>query len=369
MKAENFNISRHKTRVLVCPLEWGLGHATRCIPIIHELIRLNCDVLIGAEAAAKDLLQQEFPELAFLQLKGYRMQYSRKKFWLPFKLLLQFPKMIRSVYNEHGWLKKTVKENNIDLVISDNRFGLHHLTVPCIYITHQLTIKTGNSFTQWMAQKIHYHFINKYNTCWVPDTADKINLAGILSHPERLPKTPVQYIGPLSRFEKTGLEKKYDIIIIISGPEPQRTIFEDFLFEQLETYTGKCLFIRGLPSNMQWRKCANTKIEIKDHLSSTELNKAILQSELVIGRSGYTTVMDLVKLGKKAILIPTPGQTEQEYLAQDLMEKEIFYCVDQNKFSLAIDIPNANDFPFRFPAIKQDEYKKIIEKFIGYQSL
>ena len=365
MKGENFNISGHKLRVLVAPLEWGLGHATRCIPVINELIRLNCEVLIGAEGASQALLEKEFPQLTFLILKGYRMQYSRKKYWLPLKILFQFPKIIRSVYKEHQWLKKIIKENSIDAVISDNRFGLYHSSVPCIYITHQLTIKTGNRFTEWVAQKIHYHFINKYNTCWVPDAAGEINLAGFLSHPKRLPKIPVQYIGSLSRFEKNNTDKKYDLAIIVSGPEPQRTIFEDILFKELDTYNGKCLLIRGLPGDTQMRKSINTQVEIHNHLSAAELNNEIQRSGIVISRSGYTTVMDLVKLKQKAILIPTPGQTEQEYLAGYLMKKNIFYCVEQKGFSLQEDLKKAVSLSFDFPPLNRDEYKFAVGAFIN----
>ncbi len=364
MKGENFNISGHKLRVLVAPLEWGLGHATRCIPVINELIRLNCEVFIGAEGASLALLQKEFPQLTFLPLKGYRMQYSRKKYWLPIKILLQLPGIIRSVYNEHQWLKKIIKENIIDAVISDNRFGLYHSFVPCIYITHQLTIKTGNRFTEWVAQKFHYHFINKYNTCWVPDAAGEINLAGILSHPKRLPKISVHYMGPLSRFEKNDAEKKYDLAIIISGPEPQRTIFENILLKELETYNGSCLFIRGLPAGAQMIKCANVRVEMHNHLSAKELNKAIEQSEIVISRSGYTTVMDLVKLKQRAILISTPGQTEQEYLASHLVNNGIFYCVEQKDFSLQEDLKKATGHSFDFPSLSQDEYKIVVGAFI-----
>lgn len=365
MSGGNFNILSPKPRVLVAPLEWGLGHATRCIPIITELIALNCEVLIGAEGAAKVLLENEFPQLTFLQLKGYRMQYSRNRFWLRVKILLQFPKIISSIYKEHRWLKKTIKENAIDAVISDNRFGLYHATVPCIYITHQLTIKTGARFTQWLAQKIHYHFINRYTQCWVPDMPGETNLAGLLSHPKHLPKTPVQYIGALSRFEKITADKKYDLAIIISGPEPQRTVFEDLLADQLAGYEGKVLFVRGLPGNSTIKRSDNLNIEFQNHLNAIELNKAIQQTGMIISRSGYTTVMDLVKIQKNAMLIPTPGQTEQEYLAKVLMKNKIFYCVEQDGFQLNEALGDANSFLFDKIAISQDQYRGVVKEFVS----
>ena len=346
MSGDNFNIFTPQKRVLVAPLEWGLGHATRCIPLITTLLELGCEVLICAEGGARALLEKEFPRLSFLPLRGYRMRYSRKAYWLPAKLFLQFPKMMSSIRNERCWLKKAISEHKIDAVISDNRFGLHDPSVPCIYITHQLTIKTGNRFTEWLAQKIHYHFINKYKECWVPDTAGEVNLAGALSHPTRLPRIPVRYIGPLSRFEKITVQKKYELAVIISGPEPQRTIFEDLLLDQLAAYTGNVLFVRGLPGNSTIKTSSNPNVEMQDHLSAAELNKAIQGSDMIISRSGYTTVMDLAKLEKPAILIPTPGQKEQEYLAKALMVKGIFYCVDQDSFQLNEALHSAKAFSF-----------------------
>lgn len=348
MSGDNFNIFIPKKRVLVAPLEWGLGHATRCIPLITTLLELNCEVLIAAEGAARALLEKEFPQLSFLPLRGYRMHYSRKAYWLPAKLFFQFPKMISSIRNERRWLKKAIPEHKIDAVISDNRFGLHDPSVSCIYITHQLTIKTGNRFTQWVAQKIHYHFINKYKECWVPDTASEINLAGSLSHPKHLPNIPVHYIGPLSRFEKITVKKEYDLAVIISGPEPQRSIFEDLLLDKLDNYKGKALFIRGLPGTSTVKASSNHNIKIKNHLGADELSKAIQASDMIISRSGYTTVMDLVKLEKPAILIPTPGQTEQEYLAKTLKEKGVFYSVDQDNFDLNEALRDTKTFLFTF---------------------
>lgn len=365
MSGGNFNILSPKSRVLVAPLEWGLGHATRCIPIINELIALDCEVLIGAEGAARVLLEKEFSQLTFLQLKGYRIQYSRKRFWLPLKILLQFPKIISSIYSEHRWLKKTIKEHAIDAVISDNRFGLYHATVPCIYITHQLTIKTGNHFTQWLAQKIHYRFINKYTECWVPDMPGETNLAGLLSHPTHLPKIPVHYIGSLSRFKKLTADNKYKLAIIISGPEPQRTIFEDLLLKQLSSYEGRILFVRGLPDNSSIRRSDNLNIEFQNHLSAAELNKAIQESGMIISRCGYTTVMDLVKLQKNAILIPTPGQTEQEYLAMALMKNKIFYCVKQDDFRFNEALADVKSFSFNKIAMNQDQYKDVVKGFVA----
>jgi uncharacterized protein (TIGR00661 family) len=359
---KNFNNPSGKPVVLVAPLEWGLGHATRCIPVINQLLHQNCEVIIAAEGATHSLLLREFPQLTFLPLMGYRIKYSRKKYWLPLKLFTQFPGIIYTIYNEHRWLARMVKKYSIDAVVSDNRFGMYCRQARSIYITHQLLIKTGNSVTEKIAKKIHHYFIKKYNECWVPDfeeTAGIKGLAGELSHQ---PLGSKKYIGALSRFEYADLEKKYDLLVVISGPEPQRGIFERLLLDQLKSFNGKILMVRGLPGEKE--TIQHPGIEIRNHLPADELNKAILQSDLVISRCGYTTVMDLVKLKKRAILIPTPGQTEQEYLAGYLMKNNIFYTADQEELDIQNAIKEAASFPFNIPGNDMEKYKEVIAQFV-----
>ena len=349
MKFENINIKNDRKRVLVAPLDWGLGHATRCIPIIYALIKLKFEVIIAADGYTRELLKKEFPNVVFTQLRGYNIRYSSHKIWFPVTLVVQFPKLLYCIYYERVWLKKIIAAHHISAVISDNRPGLYHSKIPCIYITHQLKIKTGNRFTEWLAQKAHYFFINKYKACWVPDNQSANNLAGELSHPKILPKIPVKYIGPLSRFEKITVEKKYDLLIILSGPEPQRTIFEELLMKELKGFSGTAFLVRGLPGNVEKEGLVfngENKISIINHLSAGELSTVIQQSDMVISRSGYTTVMDLVKLHQKAILVPTPGQTEQEYLAENLMMKKMFFSIPQNSFSLNEALVASKSFPF-----------------------
>jgi uncharacterized protein (TIGR00661 family) len=351
-----------KPRVLIAPLEWGLGHATRCIPIINQLLLQKCEVFIAAESATYYLLKDEFPTINFLLLKGYRIKLSKLKGLLFWKIAGQAPKIIFTIYRENKWLKKSIGQYKIDAVISDNRFGFYNKALPCIYITHQLLIKTGNIFIDKIAQRIHYFFINKYQQCWVPDF-EKDNLAGKLSHPLVVPKN-VKYIGPFSRLNKVEeIKKTYDLLILLSGPEPQRTIFEKRLLDNLKSYNGKVLFVRGLPGNDELIQSKNLSVEIVNHLPGEELGKALQQAEIVISRSGYTTIMDLVKLNKKAILIPTPGQTEQEYLAQYLMKRKIFFSVEQKKFDLNKVLKKFQSFNSTLPVFNMEQYKTIVHEF------
>ncbi len=311
--------------MLVAPLDWGLGHATRCVPLITALLAQGFEVLIAAEEAGAALLAQEFPDLKILPIHGYNVRYSKGGQFFFLKMVFQSAKVSAAIKKENAWLKKAAAEHRIDIVISDNRFGLYHKGLHCVFMTHQLFIKTGNSITEQIAQKINYHYIGRFNECWVPDHPGTDNLAGELSHPGKMPPVPVKYIGALSRFNKNDAEKTIDILAIVSGPEPQRSLFEELLRKQLNIPGKKNVLVRGLPGKMFTRKWSFENPVLIDHLPAAELNQLALSAKLVIARSGYSTVMDLAALQQKAILIPTSGQPEQEYLAGYLSQKK--YCI------------------------------------------
>ncbi len=352
--------------ILVAPLDWGLGHAARCIPIIKELQNYPFRIIIAGDGAVATLLKQEFPQLEMTPLPGYKIKYSKSKRWFLLKLLIQFPGVLFSIWREHRWLNKVKQELNVCAVISDNRFGLSNPSIPSVYITHQLFVKTGNQFADKVATSIHLNISKNYTQCWIPDYEGKKNLAGSLSHTVKLRYKPV-YMGCLSRFEKKNdSEITIELLIVLSGPEPQRTIFENILLEQLHGYDGKVMFVRGLPGdNIVPPKAAsnNNNITIKNHLAAKELNAVMENAALVISRSGYTTIMDLVKLGKKAILVPTPGQTEQEYLAQYLSAQNIFVSLPQKGFMLKDALEKANRFSYDIPQLDMELYKSVIRQF------
>ena len=315
-----------KKRILVAPLDWGIGHATRCIPIIKELIKHNYEVILAADSRPLHLLSTEFPQLEIIRFEGYNIKYPK---FIPMELsmLLQTPKLLWNIKKENTALAEIIKDYNIDGVISDNRFGLYTNKVPCVFITHQLEIQSPY-FTESI-RNFNYKYINKYSACWVMDD-EKLNLAGNLSKPNTLPNNTT-YIGIQSRFEKQETEKKYDFLAIVSGPEPQRTILEKGLINALKDRTENSLIVLGKPELNTSEQLGN--LTVKSHLNAKDLNTAIAQSELIICRPGYSTVMDLAKLEKKAIFIPTPGQTEQEYLANNFKNSEICYAQNQNDFN------------------------------------
>lgn len=338
-----------KPRILVAPLDWGLGHATRCIPIIQELLKQDCEVLLAGEGAQEILLKQEFPLLKFLPLRGYRIFYSKSKSGLFWRMMYQIPQIKKSIRYEKKWLNEMVKEHQIDAVISDNRYGLFHKSIFSVFITHQLLIKTNwGRWTEKMLQRKNYRYINHFSECWIPDYETENNLAGLLSHPVKKPEILSKYIGALSRLEKTGIkEEKNHLLFLLSGPEPQRTILENIIIDQVAHYNGSATIVRGLPNTASLIPSTNT-LKFFNHLSAEELGKEMERAEFVISRSGYSTIMDIIKLQKKSILIPTPGQTEQEYLADYLSKKGFAIACTQKDFLLDDMIVKANKFPYRF---------------------
>ena len=351
-------------KILIVPLDWGLGHATRDIPIIHELLNAGCEVLIAAEGKHAALLSQEFPQLTILPLKGYRIQYAQKGKFFGLKIIQQIPKIIGAIRNEQRWLKELVKTHGIDAVISDNRFGLHHKDIPTVIISHQLLIKTpfGGPIERWL-QNANYSFIKKYTHCWIPDYAGDNNLSGELAHPAVLPPN-VTYLGCLSRFEPMqNVQHKYDLLVLISGPEPQRSNLEKLVLEQIRTLPITALIVSGKPGTPQLEQIT-PNVQQVNHMNAAQLNEAMEASSMVLSRSGYTTLMDLAKLDKKAILVPTPGQSEQVYLGEWLMEKGYFYNVKQEDFDLGKALEAIKTFPFK-SLQKQDMemYKKIVRDF------
>jgi len=334
-------------KILLAPLDWGLGHASRCVPLVNELISQGCEVCLAGGGESMLLLKREFPQLRVLHLTGYGVFYHSTTGYFSWVMARQIPAIMRSIRSEHKWLKKLMEHEHFDLIISDNRYGLHTEKAHSVFITHQLAINTGLGYlADKCVQKVNYKYINKFNECWVPDFKGENSLAGKLSHPPILPAN-TEYIGPISRFKRNRANPKYDLLILLSGPEPRRTMWEEALLKELKVYKGKALLVRGLPGCNE-KPLINDNIDIANFADGDELNVLVQQSEWVVCRSGYTSVMDLVQLQHKAILVPTPGQPEQEYLAQYLHQKGLFYAVTEGAFALGECLQDAEKFPFSF---------------------
>lgn len=330
----NFNNLEHLSnkKILLCPLNWGLGHAARCVPIINELKKLNCEIILASDGIALDLLVKEFPELKYYKLYNYNIVYAKNKRWFNLKLISQAYKLFFVVLKEKRLVNQIIEKENIDVLISDNRFGAFSKKIHSIYITHQINVLAGvfTPITSFLHQKI----IKKYTACWVPDfdaAQSDVTLAGKLSFSEKI---NALYLNPISRLKKISVDVDIDYLILLSGPEPQRGFLEDILFDAFKNMADKrIVFVKGIMETEQ-RQERNNRILVYNFATSTQIENLMNRTEVVICRSGYTTVMDLAVLNKKAFFIPTPGQLEQEYLANRLEFLKLAPFCNQENFKV-----------------------------------
>ncbi len=312
-------------KILVCPLNWGLGHATRCVPLIREQLKAGNEVVIVADGYPLKFLRQEFPDLRFIDYSSYPIHYSKKKTQV-FILIKFIPKLLWFIRREHLWLQKLIQNEHFDTVISDNRFGMWNKAIHSIYITHQVMIKMpkGLKLLEAVGYWLHKKIIHKYDECWIPDYEANGGLSGDLSHKYALPRN-ARFVGILSRFsgiKNVHPDNTYENVVILSGVEPQRTLFEQKMIARFRHIKEKTLMIVGKPSEKFLSENIG-QITLMTHLEDEKLASCLKGCNKIVSRSGYSTVMDLEALQclKKAEFHPTPGQTEQEYLADYLLQE------------------------------------------------
>ncbi len=320
--------------ILISFLDWGLGHTTRCIPIIQKLILEGKNVVVFCDKKAATIIKEEFPQIEIILIPGYNISYSKKPSLFLLKIIGQLPKIIRRILHEKKIVKNYARAHQVDLIISDNRFGFRNKKIKSVIISHQLLIKTGFSWLDSFVQRLNYFFINQFDECWIPDIEENGGLAGELSHPIKKPQIPIHYLGVLSRFKPLNIPPKIKLTVLLSGPEPQRTILEKIIIDQLCHIIGPIVIVRGLPNQKETLSLNQSNITQFNHLNKAALNELLCQSEQILARAGYSTIMDLVVLNKKAILIPTKGQTEQEFLARHLSNHPLFVFEEQDKLDL-----------------------------------
>lgn len=326
-------------RILICPLNWGIGHATRCIPVIQAIVDAGHHVVIAADKGPLALLTDAFPAMDYIIFPGYTPTYSSSSLQV-LAMSNQLPEMFKSVAEENSFIEKTVSIANIDAIVSDNRYGACSQKIPSAIITHQLNVQVP----PWLfAAKplldfVLHRFINKFTECWVPDISSTPNMSGSLSN-QRGVKIPIHRIGLLSRFnsldqgQKSKDNQENNILVLLSGPEPQRTLFEKIIFRESRYTDQPISVLRGLPASDD-AISSTPMLKLYNHANTEKLYDLISTAGLVISRPGYSSIMDFISLGKPAFFVPTPGQTEQEYLAKRMKKLGWFNYCNQNKFSL-----------------------------------
>jgi UDP-N-acetylglucosamine transferase subunit ALG13 len=331
-----------------------------------RLISLGHNVIIGSGAEQLEFFKKEIPGIKCISFPGFTIRYSS---WLPqyLVIILNSPVFIYSILKEHSQLKKILTEHKIDIVISDSRPGLWNGSVKTVFVTHMIRIPLPRwasliEKTGLLSSKI---FIRKFTFCFIPDLEKGNDLSGKLSHDLKLPDN-ARYIGILSRFSAPEIilperEPLYFCTVILSGPEPQRTMMKEKMSAILGSYGKKSFILEGKPGSIP-EKHEEGNITYISHLPTTEMREYILSSRFIVSRSGYTSLMELASMEKDAVIIPTPGQTEQEYLAEYLSGKGWFRAVSQQE--LSPDIFNGETASL-IPADLTMESEKLLARALG----
>jgi len=351
-----------KKRILIAPLDWGLGHATRCIPIVRALLAQGAEVVLASNGGAYDLLRREFPHLPIKRLPAYNIRYaSENMFW---NMAGQLPRIGRTVWREHQVVQNIIADHDIRAVISDNRFGCFSKKVPGVLLSHQLNIQIPNYILKKIVDCVICKIIHQFDECWIPDATGANSLAGKLA--EAKCEFKIRYLGSLSRMRPLAVPKKYDAIAVLSGPEPQRTHLEQKILTQVRALPQRFLIVQGKTASF-FEKDITENIKMVSFLTGDALNEAIAAAGCVICRSGYSSVMDLAALGQRAILIPTPGQTEQEYLAQRFFERGVFFTQQQSELDLRQALQAVQGFSgldARFFNEKRNQLEEVVANFL-----
>lgn len=341
----SLHVSAYKPVILVAPMDWGLGHTTRCIPLISILKSIGCEVITAGTTETEKVFQREFPGTEHLLLPSYGIRYGHGNNALGWRFLGRMPKILTKIKEEREIIRAFAEKRQVHGIISDNRFGCYHSKIPSVFITHQLSLKTPfGGPVDALATRMNLHLISRFQQIWIPDNEEAPSLAGTLAHPERKLPVPAIYGGPLTRLKQLNTNQPlYRFLFLLSGPEPQRSIFEEMVRRQSARLQGEMLLVRGI-ANGSDHIVKEGQLHVVDFADSTALSSFLAASEMVVARSGYTTVMDLASLGKKALFVPTPGQTEQEYLARHLSEQGLFYSTSQKDFHLQDAVEKAETF-------------------------
>jgi uncharacterized protein (TIGR00661 family) len=322
---------------------WGLGHATRSLPVIRKLIDEGNKLTVVSHGRSLELLKKELGKnLKYFDIPDYPMLLSENSRQFLAKSVVYWPSFIKRMESELQSLKKILDKGKYDRIISDSRYGFYSRSIPSIFITHQIRIMNPlriNMFERG-SEIFNLFFFKRYAGVIIPDYKDD-DLTGDLSHNlRRIDENKINYVGVLSDFKKRKTKKNIDCMISISGPEPQRTMLEKKMLSQVDDLKGKIVITLGKTEKKD--KFNKKNIETYSFLSKEKREDFLNRTKMVISRSGYSTIMDLAVIGAKALMIPTPGQIEQEYLGQYHNKKKTFYSVSQNKINLKRDIETAN---------------------------
>ena len=337
-------------KVLVAPLDWGLGHATRCVPVIREFLRKGAEVEIAVVKANAAFFREMFPEVRQRIAPSYNIVYPKHGYNMALWLIKKSSHLNAVIRFEHRFAEEMVERHGYDIIVSDNRFGFYSTKAHSVYMTHQrrIAFPAALSALEGLGIRWHNSLMKHFDEVWVPDEERFRGYAGALSHVEGCP-VPVKFVGLLSRFADFDVKKAADcangaaktreghtgknVFAIVSGVEPARTQFETELREILPKIPGQHVMALGKPQKgtHSWTE---GNIEFHNHMPTEEFARAVKNADWVISRGGYSTIMDMAYLGARCIFVPTPGQYEQVSLAKELASSGYAVHIPAQELSL-----------------------------------
>jgi uncharacterized protein (TIGR00661 family) len=357
-----------KKIILFSIMGWGLGHATRCIPMINSLLKDN-EVILASNGRALTFLRQEYPKLRCIAFPDYAVMYPKKKNMLLLYLIIQIPSILTKLFREYKITQNIVNDYKINLIISDCRYGVFSKRIPTYFITHQLRFQLSSIFKllEPFGALFNSFMFKFYSGIIIPDIISLVNLTGDLTHKGKISNhQKLHFLGAFCNVSKLDLAEDIDYFISISGPEIQRTLFEELILSQVSLLPGKKVVVLGKPDESSKKNQSNDNITIYNHVNRSKQNELLNRASFIICRSGYTSIMELIALRKTALLIPTPGQTEQEYLARHYNELGLFYVAQQKNLNLLNELKENNkkikiNKSFDIPINDVDAFRRILK--------
>jgi len=332
-------------RILFAVHDWGLGHATRSLVLIRALVqRGDAVTILMAESPGLALLRAELGDACeFYPYEDIPKPFSRYPAVFYFRMSCSVPQIWLRFTLEQRLTERLVRERRLDAVVSDSRLGVWSREAPSYCVFHSLRqiIPGRPRQLERIVERAQRYALRGYRAILVPDVEGDDALAGDLAHDLDVDwRGKLVYIGPLSELQPNGAAEDIDYFFSISGVEPHHTMLAERVLAALPALRGRSVVALGRPgSAADVRTVGNATIH--GYLDRRAQGEMLARARVIVGRSGYTTLMEAAGFGKRALFVPTPGQSAQEYLAKFHCERGRVFSTVQSALDIACDLARA----------------------------
>lgn len=334
-------------KILFAASSWGLGHATRDLILIQALMDAGHSVTVLSTDRALKLLRGELADQCdYIDLPDIpkALGHTSASFYL--KMTMALPLVFRTFRREHRFVDELCRAGKCDRIVSDSRYGVWSRDVPSYHLMH--TLHQISPFrvrlVEHVIESIQRGLLSGAKKVLIPDQEEN-GLAGELCHDlVAFRRDQIEYLGILSSVLRMPVEQDIDYFITVSGVEPQRSILEKKVLRQARELDGRVVITLGRP-DLPFSVSDDGRLAIYSFLGRRRQAEMLNRARTVVSRSGYTTLMELAELGKRALMVPAVGQSEQEYLAGLHERRGTMHSVPQSRLNLARDLRDAERYP------------------------